>query len=177
MIGTAYAATEGAAHGAPFYHSTSFWVAVAFVILVVSLAKPVWKLVTVALDGKIEEIRSKIEEATKLREEAQDMLASYKRKIADAEKESEDIVTQAREEAKALKDRMTSDLEASLKRREKLAMDRIQQAEIEATAEVRAMTTEIALSATHQLLAENVKGDKADELVNDAIKELPEKLN
>ncbi len=177
MISTAYAASGAAAGQEAFYDSPTFWVALSFVIFVLLLAKPMWKFVTAALDKKIDEIEASIEEATKLREEAQDLLAGYKRKIADAEKEAEDIVGQAREEAQALKNRMTADLEASLERREKLAMDRIAQAETDATTEVRAMTADIALAATRQLLVDNAKDAKADELIDGAIKELPEKLN
>jgi F-type H+-transporting ATPase subunit b len=177
MISTAYAASaEGASHGS-MLDDPAFWVAVAFVVFVVIFAKPVWKFATVALDKKIDEIETSIEEATKLREEAQDLLASYKRKIADAEKEAEAIVGQARDEATALKNRMTADLEASLERREKLAIDRISQAENDATAEVRAMTADLALAATRQLLIDNVKDAKADELIDAAVKELPNKLN
>ena len=177
MISTAYAASaEGAAHEA-FYADPAFWVAIAFVIFVLAFAKPVWKFATVALDKKIDEIEASIEEATKLREEAQDLLASYKRKIADAEKEAEGIVGQARDEAQTLKNRMTADLEASLERREKLAIDRISQAENDATAEVRAMTADLALEATRQLLIDNVKDTKADELIDSAVKDLPNKLN
>ncbi|MBT7956815.1 MAG: F0F1 ATP synthase subunit B [Rhodospirillaceae bacterium] len=177
MISTAYAASGAAAGQEAFYDSPTFWVALSFVIFVLLLAKPMWKFVTAALDKKIDEIEASIEEAAKLREEAQDLLAGYKRKIADAEKEAEDIVNQARDEAQALKNRMTTDLEASLERREKLAIDRIAQAETDATTEVRAMTADIALAATRQLLIDNAKDAKADELIDGAIKELPEKLN
>lgn len=177
MISTAFAATAQGAAPAPFYDSPSFWVAVSFVIFVLIFAKPIWKFATVALDKKIDEIESSIEEATKLREEAQDLLASYKRKIAEAEKEAENIIGQARDEATALKNRMTADLEASLRRRERLAIDRITQAENDATAEVQAMTADLALEATRQLLVENVKDAKADELINAAVKDLPNKLN
>jgi|TARA_B100000959_G_scaffold74583_2_gene79266 F-type H+-transporting ATPase subunit b len=177
MISTAYAASEGATSHSAFYDSPTFWVALAFAIFVVMLAKPMWKFTTTALDKKIDKIKISIEEATKLREEAQDLLAVYKRKIADAEKEAEGIVAQARDEALLLKNQMTEDLETSLERREKLAMDRIAQAETDATTEVRAMTADIALAATRQLLVDNANNTKADELIDGAIKELPEKLN
>ena len=79
------------------------------------------------------------------------------------------IVNQARKEALALKTRMTDDLEASLDRREKLAIGRIAQAENDATADVRAMTADIALTATRQLLIENINDKKADVLINSSI--------
>lgn len=177
MISTAYAASAEGVSQSAFYDSPTFWVAVSFVIFVSIFAKPVWKFATAALDKKIDEIEASIEEATKLREEAQDLLATYKRKIGDAEKEAEDIVGQARDEALALKNRMTEDLEASLERREKLAIDRIAQAEIDATTEVRAMTADVALEATRQLLIANAKDAKGDKLIDGAIKELSEILN
>jgi F-type H+-transporting ATPase subunit b len=72
---------------------------------------------------------------------------------------------------------MTKDLEVSLNRREKLALDRISQAENDATIEVRAMITDIALSATRQLLIENINDAKADDLINASVKDLSNKLN
>ncbi len=156
--------------------SPAFWVAVAFVVFVLIFAKPVWKFVTKALDAKITDIEVSIEEAAKLREEAQDLLASYKRKLVDAEKEAETIISQAREEALALKIRMTDDLEASLERREKLAMERISQAENDATVEITTMTSDIALTAARQLLIENIDESKGDELIDSAIQDLEKRL-
>jgi len=176
IIGTAQAATTGATT-VPFWHSPTFWVAVSFVILVALLFKPAWRFTTKALDDKIAEIQSRIEEATQLREEAQNLLATTKRKLTEAEKEGELIIAAAREEAQVLRQRMTDDLETTLKRREKQAMDRIAQAENDATAEVRAIAADIAIDATNTLLVSEVRGDKAASLIDDAISDLPDKLN
>ena len=121
--------------------------------------------------------REALGEGHALHREAQELLASYKRKIAEAEQEAEAIIGEAREEAQRLRAKMTEDLEHSLQRREKLAMDRIAQAETEATQEVRAMASDIALTATRTILEDTVQGDKADRLIDDAIDELPDKLN
>ena len=176
IISTAYAATSGATAG-PFWHAPTFWVAVSFVILVGLLFKPVWGFASKALDEKIAEIQSRIEEAALLREEAQKLLAATKRKLTVAEKEGEDIIASARDEAQILRQRMADDLEASLKRREKQAVDRIAQAEADATSEVRAIAADLAIDATRILLADEAQGDKAASLIDDAIQELPSKLN
>ena len=176
MIGTAYAATAGAA-AEPFWHAPTFWVAVSFVILVGLLFKPVWRFATTALDAKIAEIQTRIEEATLLREEAQNLLAATKRKLTEAEKEGEDIIAAAREEAQKLRQRMTDDLEASLKRREKPAVDRSAQAEADATSEVRAFAADLAIDATRTLLTDEAQGDKAASLIDDAIQDLHSKFN
>ena len=178
MISSAIAQTASyAGQGETILNNPSFWVAISFVIFLALITKPAWKFITSSLDKKIEEIRAKLEESTKLREEAQDLLAVYKRKLSDAEREADDIVNKAREEAQVLKTRLTADLELALQRREKLAMDRIAQAENDAQEEVRALTLDIALAAARSLLADAVQSDKANALINDAIKELPERLN
>ena len=177
MISNAYASVTSGIPSQTIYASPAFWVAVAFVIFILIFAKPAWNFIVTGLDKKINQIEASIEEATNLREEAQDLLASYKRKLADAEKESEDIISQARDEATALKRQMTKELEIALNRREKLALDRISQAENDATVEVRTTITDIALSATRQLLIENITDAKADDLINTSIKDLSNKLN
>ena len=177
MIANAYAAATDNIPPQALYDNPGFWVAVAFVIFVLIFARPVWKFSVKSLDKKINAIETSIEEATKLREEAQDLLASYKRKLATAEKEAEDIIGQAREEALTIKAQMTKELKSSLSRREKLALDRISQAENDATSEVRTMITDVALLATRQLLIENIDNKKADELINKSIVDLSNKLN
>ncbi len=175
---SAFAATaEGAAHAEAFYLTPEFWVAVAFVILIGAVAKPVWRLATSALDERVEQIRTRLDEASQLREEAQELLAGYKRKLSDAEGEAEEILAQAREAAHALESRMTEDLEAALARREQQATDRISQAEAEAIAEIRQATADIALAATRRLLAETITEEKSAALIDAAVSELPEKLN
>ena len=155
----------------------ALWVAISFVLFLALIARPAWRFVIQSIDNKIEEIKNKIEEAAALREEAQDMLAANKRKIFDAEKEAGEILAQAREEAQALRARLTKELEEVLKRRQQIATDRIAQAEVDAVEAVRLMTIDIALNATEQILAETIKGEKGKRLVNNAIKELPKKLN
>ena len=73
--------------------------------------------------------------------------------------------------------RATADLEKAVERREQMALERIAQAEAKAVAEVRSEAIDIALEATRRLLDQNLADKKAAALVNDAIKELPDKLH
>jgi F-type H+-transporting ATPase subunit b len=177
MISSAYAAVSSDITPHSIFASPSFWVAIAFVVFIAIFARPIWQFTIKSLDSKINEIEASIDEATNLRKEAQDLLASYKRKLADAEQEAKAIVNEARKEALKLKTQMSHDLEISLERREKLAIERITQAENDATIEVQTMTANIALTATQQLLIESLDDSKADTLINSSIQGLSEKLN
>jgi F-type H+-transporting ATPase subunit b len=139
--------------------------------------KPIAKFAATALDARSYKIRTEIEEGEKLLEEAQELLSNYERKQRESAKEAGAILTHAREESERMKTRSAENLEESLARREKLAEDRIAQAEAGAIDEVRAVVAEIALDATRRLLAENLSADKSDALVDAAIKEIPAKLN
>ena len=160
------------------FQDPTFWVLVAFIGFIgVLVYFKVPGMVTKALDARAEKIQMDLEEADALLKEAQDLLASYQKKQRDSSDESQAIQARAREEAKRIVENGRLRLEESLQRREKLAMDRITQAEASALSEIQALTVDIALDATHELLATNVSDDKANAMLNDAIKELPDRLN
>jgi len=153
------------------------WVAIAFVIFVAATARPIWRALSGALDSRGARIKTELDEAQRLREEAQHMLAEYQRKQRQAVEEAKDIATQAQEDAERLRAAAQADLEAALERRERQALDRISQAEADAVDEVRRMAVDLAVGATRKLLAAKIDESKATALVDDAIRELDEKLH
>ncbi|MBT5499102.1 MAG: F0F1 ATP synthase subunit B, partial [Alphaproteobacteria bacterium] len=80
-------------------HDPTFWVAIAFVLFVIAVFKPIRGAMLGGLDTKIAEIRQEVEEAEKLCEEAQSLLANYQRQQRQALQDAENIVIRAREEA------------------------------------------------------------------------------
>ena len=155
----------------------TFWVAVAFVVFVVFAGKPVTRAIFGALDARAARIGSEIENAQTLREEAQKLLAEYKRKQRDALKEAEEIVAHAKTEAGRVREHAEQDIEAALKRREQMAMDKIAQAEAQALQQVRDQAVDVARAATAELIAANLDQAKSAALVEQSIKELPDKLH
>lgn len=179
FISIAHAA-ETAAEGAEqagFFSNPENWVAITWVIVVALLARPVSKAIIAGLDARRDKIRERLAEAERLRDEAQELLAGYQKKQRDALAEAEGIIAQAKAEAVRLAKQAADDLEELVKRREQQALDRITMAEAEATREVRNKAVEIAMEATKALIAETLPKDKAAELIDAAIKDLPGKLH
>ena len=159
------------------FQNPTFWVLVAFIgFISVLVYLKVPGMVIHALDARAEKIKKNLEEADALLKEAQDLLASYQKKQREAADEARDIQARAKEEAARIVENGRTRLEVSLQRREKLAMDRITQAEASAVDEIRAHTVDIALDATHDLLAKDLSENRATAMLNDAIKELPDRL-
>jgi len=150
-------------------------VALAFFLgLVVWLKVP--GMITKALDGRIGKIESDLAEADRLRAEAKALLESYAKKRVEAEKEAEDIVLAAREEAFRLTAEARASLETLVARRAKAVEEKIAQAEQQAVAEVRARAADIAVEAARTVLQQQM-GSKGGAIVDRAIADVAAKLN
>ncbi|MDH5557089.1 MAG: F0F1 ATP synthase subunit B [Alphaproteobacteria bacterium] len=158
-------------------HSTTFWVAVAFSVFVIAAFKPGKRVLTQALDSRIAKIREEVEEAQRLREEAQTMLASYQRRQREAIQEATQIVAHAREEAERAKVKAEAELEESIARREQQAALKIAQAEAAALEEIREKAVDMAIQATAKLLEKSMAGKAGEQAVTNAINDLPGKLH
>lgn len=158
-------------------HDPTFWVAIALAVFIIAIFKPVTKMVTKGLDERAEKIKDELDEAERLRNEAQDLLAQYQRKQRDAASEAEAIIQHAKEEAERMDREGRERLKAALERREKLAVDRIALAEQQAIERVRARAVDVAIAATQSILTASMDAKKSSALIDDAIDQLPGRLH
>ena len=154
----------------------TFWVAVAFVIFVIAVFKPIKGALIGGLDAKIEEIRREVEEAEKLREEAQSLLANYQRRQRQAMQDAENIVARAKEEAGRHHAEADEAMKEMVCRQEEQAREKIAQAEAAAIQEVKSMAVDLAMAASEKLLADKLVGDEGSRLIDKSISEIPQKL-
>jgi F-type H+-transporting ATPase subunit b len=156
----------------------TFWALVALIIFLGILAyMKVPAMLAKQLDARAERIRDELEEARRLREEAQQLLAEYQRKRKEAEKEAADIVAAAKREADMLSAEARQRTEEYVARRVALAENKIAQAEQDAVNEVRARAVDIAVEAAGRLLAERVDGKVSADLFKSALKDVRSKLH
>lgn len=160
-----------------FLSNPETWVAAAFLIFVALTAKPIGRAIGAALDARAARIKAQLDEARSLRDEAERLLAEHQRKQIAAIKEAEAILAHAREEAERINRESAANLEAAFVRREKMALDKIAQAEAQAVADVRNHAVDIAMAAAAKLLKQSIDASKGDELIDSAIKELDRKLH
>ena len=159
-----------------FIHDPTFWVAVAFVVFVVLIFKPIKGALIGGLDAKILEIRQEVEEAEKLREEAQSLLANYQRQQRQAIQDAEAIVVRAKEEAERHRFEADEAMKDMVRRQEEQSREKIIQAEAIAVQEIRAMSVELAMAAAEKLLTDRLFDEEGSNLINQAIEDIPRKL-
>ena len=154
------------------------WVAVAFVIflgLLVYLGAH--RRIIESIDRRQARIKAELDEAVRLREEAQAVLAEFERKGREAESEAAAVIASAKAEAERLAVEAKARMEDFVIRRTKMAEAKIAQAEAQALADVRAAAADTAVAAAEKILAAAAKGKVAEDMLAQGIEEVRKKFN
>lgn len=156
-----------AAHGASslaWLEDPGVWAAVGLFLF---LALLVWKnvpgIVTKSLDDRASKIKSELDNAKALREEAEAKLADAKKRQAEAESDAREIVAAAEREAEALATAAAANLEESIARREKLVEERIARAEADAVRDIKLAAIEAASKAAEKVLSDSMSGKSGED--------------
>lgn len=156
----------------------TFWATVAlfiFIAIVVYLKMP--SMIAKTLDARAERIRNELDEARRLREEAQQLLSDYQRKRQEAEQEAKDIVAAAKREADALLVEAKEKTDEYVARRSEMAEQKIAQAEKDAVNQVRARAVDIAVEAARTVLAGKVDTKTDAALFSSSVEAVRNRLN
>ena len=155
-----------------------FWVAASFFIFLAILAYVgVHTKIFAALDSRRDRIQAELDEARRLREEAQTLLAHYQQKQKDAETEAAAILTGAQADAERMMVEAEAKMTEFVARRTKMAEAKIAQAETQAVADVRSAAVDAAVAAAEQILKDSTQGKLADDLLASGIADVKSKLN
>lgn len=176
----ALAASPAAAASGPFFslRNTDFVVTIAFLLFVGILVYfKVPSIIGKLLDKRAEGIRADLDEARRLRSEAQEIYASYERRQREVKDQAENIVTNARREAEAQAAKAKADLANSISRRLKAAEEQIASAEADAVRAVRDQAVQTAVAAASELLTAQVRAGKRSAGIDDAIEDVARRLN
>ena len=158
-------------------HSTTLWVAISFFLFVFVAYKLGKNSVLGALDKYSDEIKSEIENAERLRVEAQELLAQYQRKQKDAEKEAATILDNAKEQAKQTQKQAKAELKEVMQRREEQLTERLRRMEENAIADIQNHAAQLAVEATRDMIVETMDAGKNADINKSAVSDLSKHLN
>ena len=155
-----------------------FWVALAFFLFLGVLAYyGVHHKLVHGIDSRRDRIRAELDEARRLKEEAEALLASYERKQQEVEREAQAIIAGAKAEAERIAGEAGARLEELIARHARMAEEKIGQAEAQALADVRSAAADAAVAAAEAILARTVKDKIADDLIMEGIADLKARRN
>lgn len=155
----------------------TFFVGAAFVVFVFLAFGPIRNVVANYLSGRARRIRQELEEATRLKAEAQELVQLYSRKYQEAMQESENIIAKAQKEAEMMLVDARKQLDETIQRRLEQIAERIAQAETNAIQEIQTQAIDIAVNATRLILKERLERSSADEVLQLSLQEIERKLH
>ncbi len=175
-----FAASPALAASGPFFSlgNTDFVVLLGFLLFIgVLFYFKVPSLIGAQLDKRADGIKSELDEARALREEAQALLASYERKQKEVQEQADRIILHAKQEATEAGEQAQEDLKASIARRLKAAEDQIASAEASAVREVRDEAIRVAIGAAKDVVAKKMTATDGNKLIDAAIAEVDSKMH
>ena len=174
------AATPAFAASGPFFSlgNTDFVVLLGLIVFIAILIYfKVPSLIMGMLDARAEGIKSEIEEARKLREDAQKLLAEYERQQKEVQEQADRIVADAKAEATAAGEQARLDLAKSVGRRMAAAEEQIASAQSAAVKEVRDQAVLIAIAASRDIIGKQMTAADGNKLIDDGIAQVDAKLH
>lgn len=176
----ALAASPAFAASGPFFSlgNTDFVVLLGFLLFIAVLFYfKVPGMIGKALDDRADGIKSDLDEAKALREEAQSLLASYERKQKEVQEQADRIVAHAKDEAAAAAAQAMEDIKVSVARRLASAEDQIASAQASAVKDVRDQAINVAIGAAQDVVSKQMTSANGNQLIDEAIAAVGEKMH
>lgn len=159
-----------------FFAEPSHWVVLAFFLFFIIFGKKLWGALAGMLDARAASVRAELDEAARLKSEAEAMLKDAEATRAKAQADAKSLIEGAAAEAARVAEATRAEAESSAKRREQMALDRIAAAQKQAVDEVRTAAAELATIAARQVIAEGLSPEFSAALIDQAIAQLPAAL-
>lgn len=174
---TTQAAMDATAHAGGMLASADTWLFVAFFVFLVIFSKYVLPHILRGLDGRSAKIRDQLEQATKLRAQAEELLKSFEAERAAKEREAQAIIEAAAHEAAAIRAQAAEELKQTLERRQQQALDKIARAESEAVSAIRTQMVDLATQAVRDMVQRELDGKGEDPAIARAITAIEKQLH
>ena len=156
--------------------SQTAWVLIAFILFFILVGKKLWSTLTNSLDERKKMIESELNEAKKLREEAQAELNASLKKQKEINKQVLDIINDAKSTAKQIEADALKKSEIIIKRKEEQAKQKINNAQIEAINNIKNISAELSVKSAKVYIQNELDSKIQKALYSDSKQKLKEKL-
>ena len=156
-----------------FFYQPASWVFIAFIIFIsIAIYLKVPNMVTKLLDEQISKIKNDLDDARKLKEDANSLLAEYERKIEFANKEAENIINQAKNNAKSYEENSNKKVEEFISRSEKQSIEKIQQAQKSAIKKINEEIVNKSVEVAEKIISKNMNDQNNNKLFESSINQI-----
>lgn len=139
----------------------TFWVAISFVIFcLIIVYKKIPQVINNLLDNKINEIKSEIDNAKNLKNESEQLLKKYKKKIEDAHMEKNQILNSEKKETEIFIQESENKFEQLILNKKKSLEQKLDQMKVKAIKDMQNISNKIALEAVKKIISNSANDEK-----------------
>ena len=150
----------------------AFWVAVSFFIFIgILIYFKIPQKVKNILDENISLIKSQINEAEKLKEEAKNILSDHEKKISNSKAEVNSMINSANENAEKNIIKTNKEFHDLMENRRKSAEEKIKQMKNQALKDIKNASVKIGIESVEKLLKNSIDKSKLDKIYLSSIEE------
>ncbi len=150
----------------------NLWVALSFVVFIALVWKKASGALSTMLDTRTADIKKNLDEARRLRDEAQAELQKYQRLNREAKDQAQVILNNAEAAADKIREDAAVSLEQLIARKEEQATVKIKTMEAEAIAELRNRAADLTSAAAASLIKAHLDPKHSAQLVTDDIEKI-----
>lgn len=150
-----------------------FWIALAFLLLLLLMSKYAWGPITAALAERESTIETSLTRAEQALAEAKQLAADNEKARREAELEAQRILRDARDAAEASRAEQVEKTRQQIRQMQATAEAEIEREKQQALAELRAEVADLAILAAEKILHENLDAPRQKKLVDAFIADLP----
>ena len=155
-----------------FYLSAEFWVAMAFVLTILLLSRPIYKAVKSLMIKNIDNIRNRIDEAAQLQTDAEKLVASYERKFRNVKKEADAILKKSQNEIEYIRKASISRMEQEMAQKEKDVADKLNEAKNSAIKEISEVAGNLSIITARKLIIQKLGDKDIDKMIDTSIEKI-----
>ena len=156
----------------------TFWVAISFLIFIALLIyKKVPGLINKVLDDKISEIKKKVEESEKLKNDSEKLLSTYQAKLNNSKKECDLILQNAKKISDKDSKELTEKFKNNLKSRERSVEEKITNLKNEALKEIELKAAMLSADAVREIMKNEIDEKKRADINFTSVKQSINKIN
>ena len=148
------------------------WTIVCFLVVLFVLKKFAFGPIQQMIDTRRERIEQAIREADNARAEARNLLEEHRKLIGQARGEAEEILSEARQVAKGMQERVKEETEADRQRRLEETKRQIEAETRRALEAIRSEVAELSLVAAEKVTRKSLDDKDQRRLIDEAIGEL-----
>jgi F-type H+-transporting ATPase subunit b len=157
-------------------HDTYTWVTLSFILFLGIMIKVGVPTLLSKLDQKIATIRTEVETAARLRAEAEALLLEFEQRQRDTEKDADQLVSAARDQAESLRLREEEKLAELMRNKEQQLNERLDMLRDQTIADLRQIAAKMAIETVEKMIAEKMDTETRTRLLNRAMDQVSQRL-